>query len=251
MSTVYGGPLVAWASAWLTGHAAFDHVLGAVEGGQLVDCTRDGAFSAQGRAGTLGEVLIVWRQAGARPRLVLPVAGDVRGLPGPPAFRTAALEAGEAVFAAGVGLVPHRVSRAPSSAPALLVWQVFDVDEPAQDYASLAEVQHELTEAIRDSASALSSAEVAGWFADVQGPLADARRAGERLDLPAGMPTRAVALVAQAERLSAVLELAGADPIGGAVDRAGIAARTDALRPLATAVRRARAAGYNALSEDG
>ena len=251
MSTVYSGPLVAWASAWLAGHAGFDHVLGAVEGRQLVDSTCDGAFSAHGRAGTLGEVLIVWRQASVRPRLVLPVAGDVRGLPGPPAFQAAALEAGEAVFAAGVGLVPQRVSRAPSSAPPLLVWQVFDVDEPAQDYISLTEVQHELTEAIRDSASALSSAEIGDWFADVQSPLADARRAGERLDLPAGMPARAVALVAQAERLSAVLELAGTDPVGGAVDRVGSVARSDALRPLATAVRRARAAGYNALSEGG
>jgi hypothetical protein len=55
-----------------------------------------------------------------------------------------------------------------------------------------------------------------------------------------------VALLAQAERLQAVLELAFADPTGGAIDRTGISARTEALRPLATAVRRARLAGYNA-----
>jgi len=54
-----------------------------------------------------------------------------------------------------------------------------------------------------------------------------------------------VRLVAQAERLQAVLDIAALDPTGGAIDRTGIAARADALRSLATAVRRARMAGYN------
>jgi hypothetical protein len=43
-----------------------------------------------------------------------------------------------------------------------------------------------------------------------------------------------------------VLRIALLDPVGGAIDRTGVAARTDALRPLVTAVRRARVAGYNA-----
>jgi hypothetical protein len=55
-----------------------------------------------------------------------------------------------------------------------------------------------------------------------------------------------VALLAQAERMQAVLDIAASDPLGGAVDRFGASARTAALRPLATAVRRARVAGYNA-----
>src|SRR3954468_1051940 len=81
-------------------------------------------------------------------------------------------------------------------------------------------------------------------------PLRAPRRAGERLTLPPGFPPRAVALVAQAERLQAVLDLALADPAGGAIDRMGMAARASALRPLATAVRRARVAGYNAEARD-
>ena len=48
-----------------------------------------------------------------------------------------------------------------------------------------------------------------------------------------------MALVAQAERLQAVLDLAALDPVGGAYDRTGMAARREALRPLAVAVRRA------------
>ncbi|MHA3702293.1 hypothetical protein ACXR2U_08905, partial [Jatrophihabitans sp. YIM 134969] len=54
---------------------------------------------------------------------------------------------------------------------------------------------------------------------------------------------------AQARRLRAVLDLAVADPAGGAVDRLGMATRQAALRPLLTAVRRARMAACNALVE--
>jgi hypothetical protein len=107
-----------------------------------------------------------------------------------------------------------------------------------------------LTTAIRESASALSAADVAGWVDDIADTLHDARRAGERLNLPPGFPPRAVALLAQAERLQAVLDLAFTDPTGGAIDRTGIAARAAALRPLAAAVRRARVAGYNAEAQD-
>jgi hypothetical protein len=53
-------------------------------------------------------------------------------------------------------------------------------------------------------------------------------------------------LLAQAERMDDVLRIALLDPVGGAIDRTGVAARTEALRPLVTAVRRARVAGYNA-----
>ena len=56
-----------------------------------------------------------------------------------------------------------------------------------------------------------------------------------------------MALLAQAERMQAVLDLALADPSGGAVDRFAMSARESALRPLAVAVRRARVTAYNAL----
>ncbi|MCU1658491.1 MAG: hypothetical protein JWO57_3147, partial [Pseudonocardiales bacterium] len=94
-----------------------------------------------------------------------------------------------------------------------------------------------------------SAADVAGWMDDIADELRDARRAGEHLNLPPGHPSRAVALVAQAERLQAVLDLAAKDPTGGAIDRTGIAARAESLRPLSVAVRRARMAGYNALAD--
>ena len=90
---------------------------------------------------------------------------------------------------------------------------------------------------------------MAGGAADVTDALRDARRAGEHLNLPPNFPPRAVALLAQAERMQAVLDLVADDPEGGAIDRFGMSARANALRPLAAAVRRARLAGYNAAAE--
>ena len=194
----------------------------------------------------LSEALITWRRTGAAVRLVLPVAGDVRGLPGPAQFRSGALDAGEAVVGGWLGLVPDVVVRHPSSVPATVVWQAHSVDEPPPDPQSVPEAQHDLTEAIREAASALSAADVAKWTDGVGDALTDARRAGERLDLPPGFPPPAVRLLAQAQRLHAVHDVAALEPIGGAIDRNGVAARTDALRSLATAVRRARLAAYNA-----
>lgn len=221
---------------------------------QVVDAVTgdDAAHSVAGLAGfddeTVGlrEVLVAWRKSGAPIVAVLPAAGDVRGVPGPTPFRTAALEAGEAAFADGVGIVPEVVEHGPSSAPTTVVWQAFATEPAPPDPLSLADAQYDLSTAIRESASALMAAEVAGTMADIADALHDARRAGEHLNLPPGFPPRAVTLLAQAERLQAALDLAFADPAGGAVDRTGVAARTDALRPLAAAVRRARVAGYNA-----
>jgi hypothetical protein len=198
----------------------------------------------------LREVLVAWRRGGGTVRLVLPVAGDVRGLPGPAQFRSAALEQGEAAAGCGLGVVPEVVDYAPSSAPPTVLWQAFATEPAPVDFVSVADAQYELTTAIRESASALSAADVAGWIDDIADTLHDARHAGERLNLPPGFPPRAVALLAQAERLQAVLDLAFTDPTGGAIDRTGIAARTAALKPLATAVRRARVAGYNAEARD-
>lgn len=195
---------------------------------------------------SLRELLTAWRRTGGQVQLVLPVPGDVRGLPGPDPFRSAALDAGEAAVGGGIGVVPQAIDYAPSSAPPTVLWHVFAVDPSPPDHQAVADAQYDLTTAIRESASALSAADVAGAVADIADALHDARRAGERVNLPPGFPSRAVALIAQAQRLQAVLDLALSDPVGGAVDRAGMAARTDALRPLATAVRRALAAGYNA-----
>lgn len=244
MTTLRSGPLAAWARAWIAGSVSLDQVLDAVRGDDAPHLARN----VPGLDGDveLRDVLVTWRRTAARPELRLPVPGDVRGLPGPRDFRADALEIGESVVAAGLGVVPHAIDHAPSSAPTDVVWHAYACDEPPVDHLDLRESQHDVTSAIRESASALARADVAGSSRAVTDLLGGARRAGDRLNLPPGHPGPAVALLAQAERLQAVLDLVSADPQGGAVDRSGIAARHDALRPLATAVRRARVAAYNA-----
>jgi hypothetical protein len=181
--------------------------------------------------------------------LVLPAPGDVRGVPGPAEFREAALDAGEGVYGGNLGIVPEVTEYYPSSAPPTVVWHAYVVDPAPTDYVQLGDVQFELAAAIRDATTALLAADVAGSAGDVTDALRGARHAGEELNLPPGFPPRAVALLAQAERMQVVLDLAADDPAGGAVDRFGMSARDSALRPLALAVRRALLAGYNAGSE--
>jgi hypothetical protein len=243
------GALAAWSAAYFAGRVSLDQVVDAVTG-------PDAPHQVAGLPGSgselapLREVLVAWRRNGAGVRVVLPVAGDVRGVPGPGEFRTAALEGGEAAVGPGLGIVPEVVDYYPSSAPSTVTWQAFATEPAPVDYVSVADAQYELTTAIRESATALAAADVAGGVDDIADALSDARRAGERLNLPPAFPPRAIALLAQAERMQAVLDLALSDPAGGAIDRMGIAARTSALRPLTTAVRRARLAGYNAEARD-
>ncbi len=249
MSAVRSGPLAAWANAFVAGRVSIDQAADAV-----AEC--DGAHRVLGLPDTalepapLRDLLVALRRSGGSVRVVLPAAGDTRGLPGPDAFRAAALEWGEAVAGLGLGAVPEVIDHAPSSAPPTVIWQVHVTSPAPPDYLALGDAQYELTSAIRESAGALARADVAGAMDGLVESLGDARRAGERLNLPPGFPPRGVALLAQAERLQAVLDLALADPVGGAIETTGIAARAAALRPLATAVRRARAAAYNAEARD-
>ncbi|MGN6607635.1 MAG: hypothetical protein ACTHMS_11590 [Jatrophihabitans sp.] len=241
MSCSRSGPLVAWTAAWVAGRVGADDVLDAARAGDGVHVVQPSDAAAPT---SLLDLLGAWRRAGGT-RLVLPVPGDVRGVPGPDAFRAAALEAGEAAVGGAVGAVPTVHHNPASSAPPTVTGTTYTVDPAPPDFVQLSEAQHDLTVAIRECAAALTAAEVAGSSTAVDAELQAARRAGERLDLPPGWPPRAVALLAQAERLHAVLRLSTLDPVGGAVDRAGIGARHEALRPLIVAVRRARLAAYN------
>lgn len=242
------GPLAAWTCSWLLGQVSLDQVVDAVTATDAPH--RVAGLDVFGlEPVSLRDLLIAWRRAGAPVRLHLPVPGDVRGVPAPEEFRAAALDAGEAVSGGGVGVVPEITEYFPSSAPTTVEWQAVTVGPPPPDHLDVADAQYELTTAVRECASALAAADVASSRDRIGSALTDARRAGERLNLPPGFPPRAVAMVAQSERLQAVLDLALSDPAGGAVDRFGMSARSSALRPLAAAVRRARICAYNALAD--
>lgn len=247
MARLRSGTLAAWSCAWLNGTAAADDVLQATVADDAAHVVEDlpDALSVV----PLSELLIAFRRSGGAVRLVLPAPGDVRGVPGPAEFRAAALQAGEAVVCGGLGLVPEIVDYSPSSAPTSVTWRAYPVEPLPPDHQSVVDAGHDLTQAIRECTSALLATGASGSGAEITDALRSARRAGERLDLPPGFPQRAVALLARAEQLHEVLELAVDDPLGGAVDRFAASAREASLRPLATAVRRARLAGYNALAD--
>ena len=245
MSSRRCGPLAAWLSAWQLGQVGPDEVVDAVTGDDAPHLV-SGLPDSDGEFVGLRDLLVHWRLDGGGVRAVFPTPGDVRGVPGPSGFLGAALEAGEAACGLALGAVPEYLDFSPSSAPPTVIWHVYEVDEAPLDHQQLGDAQYDLTSAIREAASALAAADVPGWMDEFGPALRNARRAGEHLNLPPGYPSRAVALIAQAERLAAVLEVAALDPLGGAHDRIGITARSEALRPLERAVRRALLAGYNA-----
>ena len=264
--------LAVWTTAWLAGDVSYDDVLdamgrcgtvhvvaglpvataaqrgqsGPAAGGDQIHHVVEAATAASDR---LGAALIAWRRSADAVQVAFPDAGDVRGLPGPGSFSAAALQAREAVFGGDLGLVPTGPAGPASSAAPTVVWRAYPVPAAAPDPLQRSDAEHELAVAMRETASLFVSADLTGARADVAEELARARRAGEHLDLPAGFPTRATALAAQAERLSAVLDIAARDAAGGAVDRGGMSSRADALRRLAATVRRARQAAYNAGAE--
>ena len=245
--TLECGSLAAWTSSWLAGRIPFDDVIHAMSAPRVLVGAGVGAatgpVAAVARPIGVGEALLEWRQGREPVRLVLPVPGDVRGLPGPSEFRAAALSAGQAVLGAELGLVPRLQVFGPSSAAPVLSWWAFPIEPTPTDPIFVRDAQFELTEAVRESAAPLAEIGSFGWSDEVRERLALARRAGERLELPPGFPSEAVALLAQAERLGAILDIALS---GVAVDRLGTLARDSTLRSLGTAVRRARIAGYNA-----
>jgi hypothetical protein len=255
--------LAVWANAWLNGAVGYDDVLDAVTVGAgshvVLDLPSEqsarhgrhegssaGSGDVRAQPSRLGAALIAWRSAGGPVRACLPVPGDVRGTPPTVAFRAAALDAGQGVFGGGIGLVPTGPGDSPSSAPPTVLWRAFPVDPVVPDALQLSEAEHDLAVAVRETATLLRERDLTGGRAPDARDLDRIRRASEGLRLPTGFPPRAAALLASAERLQAMVALAVQDAHGGAIDRGGIDTRADALRRLATTVRRARLAGYNA-----
>jgi hypothetical protein len=216
-------------------------------------------------------------------RVALPVPGHPLGLSGPPEFNSLALDAGEAVIAAGaaLGLVPEAYEAGPEGdVHAEVTWHCMPVREaPPADVPSLGEAERELAEAMRDATEVLTKLDVAG-----SGPAADAAleayrarmEAGRRLLAP-GYPPRAVRVLELAQRVRALVAIAygeedggrgagtgggggtggaGVDGAGagrehgGAVSASQIAARAEALRPVERTARRAQVAAYNAYAEE-
>nr|WP_169747879.1 hypothetical protein [Pseudonocardia acaciae] len=246
--------MTVWVSAWLAGAAAPDDVLDALEPwGEAHDvlAADDHTAAATGLPGptdrptSMTFLLAALRRVGPAgasgpARLVLAAPGDPRGLPGPGAFSTAVLEAGEGLLFAdiGYGLVPCPLG------DGLLRWAVHSIPEPVapEEQVSLREAEYALREQVRESATTLTSLGVAQHRPGVREEIEAALRARPRSLWPDGMPPDSLRVLQRADEVDAILTAASVDDPGGALSATTARARADALRPLATAVRVARRA---------
>jgi hypothetical protein len=235
--------LVAWARAWRAGTVSYDDVVDETEAGE--------EHLVSDAPGTWTDVPL--RQAISSLsklspdaiRLVLPVPGDPRGLPGPGPFTGAALTAGEAVVAGDLGLVPQVRTHTSGSGDtfATVLWQVYPL--PAAPTGVVepdpAEAEADLSVAIAETTVALTRLDAAAWRPELAGPLADLRRPDNATVLPPGFSPQARRLLARAMLYDRMLALAAEATVTGfEVQR-----REDAIRPLLTACRRALVAACN------
>jgi hypothetical protein len=239
--------LAVWSSAWLSGAAAADDVLDALQDwAELHEVvTADERLAStleipvRGEAGgSPAALLAALRRSGAvNAELVMPVPGDVRGLGGASRFASEALRAGEAVVVDGLGIVPERVGEG------IIRWVVFEIDRTTPTpNVPIGEAEHELTGAMRVAAGMLIELGVAKQRAGVREELQ--ARVAERTKArwPDGMPQRALRVLQRAAEVAAILELAMEDEPGGALSASAAHKRAEALRPLFHAVRTARCA---------
>jgi hypothetical protein len=237
------GRFAVWATAWLTGRTSYDEALDALLG---TSAHRVAGLPGTDEAVPLGWALTALRGLGERRfRLVLPVAGDVRGLPRIPGLAPLALESGQAAVGEQLVLVPEALG------PEAVAWTAFPFagapPVPPAPEGNLRAVSGALDLAVSETARALAGLDVARWNPEVPTLLAGLARTTAAPGLPPDHEPLALSVLGRAERLAAVLDLAMADAPGAAVNHAQAAARDHALRPLAQAVREATVAAYNAV----
>jgi len=227
--------LALWAAAW-RGGASADGVLDALGRTGIRAGVRAGSTDAAERSGLPGpglasaaavDLLGLLRRGGP-PALVLPVPGDLRGLPPGGDVVLPALDAGAVVVLpdAGVALVPVDGH-----------WRALECS-PAHATLTLAEATWLVDEAVTEATRALASADLASSRGN---PREAVRRAilDRAVDTPAGMPSGASSLLAKATTLDALLTVAAGHETA-AVTSAQLATVDDALAPLRSAVREAR-----------
>lgn len=249
------GLLAAWANALLAGRVAPDDAVARITHGD----EPHRVLGLPGEAGEVGLTLALGRlrALGATGlRLALPAPGDPLGLPGPPAFNDAALEAGEAAITVGLpgpqlGLVPEGLVYGPDGDQATrVVWRVYEVADRPPAGPFLAEADRELAAALRDATESLMRLDVGGTGAR-SGAVRTALRARDDAadsPLPPGCPPRAVRVLAQAHRVAVILGIAAEDH-GTAINAHEMNARAGSLTPLERACRRALVAAYGAALE--
>ena len=233
--------------------AAYDAVAAGHTGLPWPDINDAGAMS----------LLQTLRTAVGRPTLtagridtVLPIPGDVRGLPAGTQFERDALTAGEAVIisdpddsAKAVGLVPEYDDDDTDDAHQTLSWTVYSLPEPpVAEHHELGEAEYALRSAVRSAADTLIAVGVGSTGADIEDPrglVEQLLESARHHRIPDHAPPRAVRVLENAAHVDAIITVsAGMSRIGTpSALHAQIA--TNTLRPLARVVRSARMAAVS------
>lgn len=225
-----GGRLAAWGSAAIVGAVSPD------DAADEVCDAHDGGHRVLGLPDEPGAVNLAYAFARLRSlgvsglRLVLPVPGDASGLPGPAAFNERAVGRGEAVLTVGgppLGLLGE--SRA--------TWSVHPVAAGAGSALTVRDASRALTGVMRHCADELARMDVARWE-PVAAEVVAARTSSARPALPLSAGAEAQVVLEQALRVLAIVEVARSGD-GAAVSAGEMAARSEVLRDLHAAARRA------------
>src|SRR3954451_10503823 len=192
------GRFAVWATAWLTGRCSYDEALDALVGETAHRVT---GLPGTDEAVSLGTALSALRGLGAgRFRLVLPVPGDVRGLPAVPGLAALALESGQAAVGDRLVLVPEPLG------PEVVQWTVFPLDDapPLAPTAegSLRAVSGALDLAVGDAARTLARLDLARWNPEVPALLAGLGKPVPGPALPLDHEPLAVSVLGRAQRLA-------------------------------------------------
>jgi hypothetical protein len=267
--------LTVWANAWLAGAAAPDDVLDALSLWAPRHCVTAYDSVAAGRtglpwpdltdAGAVSLLQTVRTAAGtglSAPAIgvALPVPGDVRGLPAGTQFQRDALAAGEAVIvgpdsSTAVGLVPEfeydDIDDEVEFEPDLtaLSWTVYSAPAEAPvEYLDLGAAEYALRAGVRSAADALGAIRAAGAdVADPRGLVEQVLESGRGHRLPDHAPSRAVRVLENAAHIDAILTVSSSLIPSGLQTSSEVQIASEALRPLAGAVRSARMAAISAI----
>lgn len=274
--------LSVWANAWLAGRAAPDDVLDALSqwaptqsvaaydavaagsaGLPWPDRPAAGAVSLLQTLRTAGRVAVPanasLRAGSIRP--VLPVPGDVRGLPAASEFAREALATGEAVIAAeldgsaAIGLVPDvaedNSDNFDNSDATALRWTVYSLPSaPTVDHPDLGAAEYALRSAVRiavDTLAATGLCCTASGVADPRLLVQELLESSRRHRIPDHAPARAVRVLESAAHVEAIITVSAGLTTTGPVSASETQRVADAVRPLAAVVRLARTAAVDAI----